>query len=548
MARLVSFEAWNINTVNLYWYDEYATGSLLQTTGFTFQGIAYQDLFTVQASDGFDSLELDFLGSGITVDAGGNVLSGTVNAIIELDRATNTILWFADGLSTNALSIYNAALTASNQDEINLIQLALAGNDTIAGNIGNDVISGFSGLDTLTGGGGNDIFSDTRAGHNGDTITDLSIGDAVIFSDASLATFTFSVSSNTLNYNGGSITLSGAPQGKFVASAASGGGVQLLLMEPTHHVHNDFNGDGIADLLFRNDNGLLAEWTAQANGSFVGNANVNYPLAASWHVAGTGDFNGDGYDDLLLRHDNGMMAEWNGQSNGGFAGNANVNYPLATSWHVAGIGDFNGDGFSDLLLRNDNGMMAEWNGQANGSFVGNANVNYALGTDWQIAGTGDFNGDGMDDLLLRNNNGSLAEWSGQANGGFVGNASVSNLQLGTYWHVIGTGDFNGDGVSDFLSRNDDGGMVAWTGPSSASNANYALGTDWHVVSIGDFNADGRSDLLLRNDNGIIAEWTGQSDSSFAGNAVVNYPLTTAWQVQDPFVHDLTGSGAGQWDY
>ena len=40
------------------------------------------------------------------------------------------------------------------------------------------------------------------------------------------------------------------------------------------------------------------------------------------------------------------------------------------------------------------------------------------------------------------------------------NQSVANL--GLYWHVLGTGDFNADGHSDVLLRNVSGQVVLWT--------------------------------------------------------------------------------------
>jgi serralysin len=421
-----------------------------------------------------------------------------------------------------------------------------SGADTIVGNDAANVLVGNLGADTLTGGAGNDIFKDTRAGHSGDTIVDFAAGDQILITDATLAGFSFNLSGHTLTYTGGSLTLTNVPAGQIVASAASGGGVQLgigtQIVPVAHAVHNDFNGDHRSDILLHSDGTNLAEWTGQPNGGFVSNANVNYTLGSNWTVAGTGDFNGDGRVDLLLRYSlNGMVAEWSGQPNGSFVGNANANYSLDAAWKVAGVGDFNGDGLSDLLLRNDNGTMAEWNGQSNGNFVGNANANYALSASWQVAGTGDFNGDGIDDLLLRNDNGMMAEWNGQSNGSFVGNANA-NYALSASWHVAGTGDFNGDGLSDLLLRNDNGFIAEWNGQANGSfvgnaNVNYPLSTSWHVAEIGDFNGDGLSDLLLRNDNGFIAEWNGQPNGSFVGNPNVNYPLATSWHVQDPFVHD-----------
>ncbi|MEO7410485.1 MAG: hypothetical protein ABIU10_04090, partial [Sphingomicrobium sp.] len=162
------------------------------------------------------------------------------------------------------------------------------GNDTINGGIGDDILTGGPNTDLLTGGGGNDTFIDTKANLSGDTITDLSIGDKIIFSDATLAGFAFNLSGNTLTYTGGSLTLTGGAL-QLAASAASGGGVQLLVQAivplPINDVRNDFNGDGRSDILWRSTTGQLSDWLGQANGGFIGNdANASTNVPTIWHV------------------------------------------------------------------------------------------------------------------------------------------------------------------------------------------------------------------------------------------------------------------------
>jgi hypothetical protein len=149
----------------------------------------------------------------------------------------------------------------------------------------------------------------------------------------------------------------------------------------------DFNGDGRADILWREDCGLTIDWLGQANGSFADNylnSIVNIPN--NWTIAGIGDFNGDGRDDILWRDDTGLVVDWLGQAGGGFADNylnSVVNVPLA--WQVAAIGDFNGDGRDDILWRNDNGTIANWLGQANGGFADNyTNSSFFIPTSWHV--------------------------------------------------------------------------------------------------------------------------------------------------------------------
>jgi hypothetical protein len=62
---------------------------------------------------------------------------------------------------------------------------------------------------------------------------------------------------------------------------------------------------------------------------------------------------------------------------------------------------------------------------------------------------------------------------------------ISQQQLGSNWHIVGTGDFNGDNKTDILWRNDIGTLQVWTmnGLSvlSTTETSRPIGVDWHVV-------------------------------------------------------------------
>jgi hypothetical protein len=413
------------------------------------------------------------------------------------------------------------------------------GGDTLDGGAGGDTLRGGTGADTLTGGAGNDLFSDSKAGLNGDTISDFSVGDKIVLTDATLAGFTYSLSGHTLTYTGGSLTLTNVPGGRIVAAAAAGGGVELTVVR---EVHNDFNGDGKSDLLWRSDAGYLSDWLGTATGALANNdANAATWAPTSWHVAGTGDFNGDGKIDLLWRADSGHLSNWLGSATGGFANNdANAATWAPTSWHIVGTGDFNGDGKSDILWRADTGHLSDWLGSSSGAFVNNdANAATWAPTSWHIVGTGDFNGDGKVDLLWRADTGHLSDWLGTASGGFVNNDNNAATWAPTNWTVVATGDFNGDHIDDILWRADTGHLSNWLGTATggfvnndANAATWAPST-WHIAATGDFNGDGKTDIAWRADTGHLSNWLGSATGGFVNNdANAATWAPTDWHVQD----------------
>jgi hypothetical protein len=126
----------------------------------------------------------------------------------------------------------------------------------------------------------------------------------------------------------------------------------------------DFNGDGYADILWYNPNGDTGVWQMTGTATQVQMSSWSDfgIVPTGWTIAGTGDFNGDGYADILWRNANGDTAIWLMTWNGSAVLMSSTNdlgmFP--TSWTVSVTGDFNGDGRSDILWSNTNGDTAIW--------------------------------------------------------------------------------------------------------------------------------------------------------------------------------------------
>ena len=185
---------------------------------------------------------------------------------------------------------------------------------------------------------------------------------------SSNVTFTFNATTGLLQVsNGASQVASLAFQTSSLSStnfmATSDGGTGTLI------TNGPGTNAGISDVFWRNSSdGTLAHWSL--NGAQITSTQLltlgGNPAApdASWNVAGVGDFNGNGNGDLLWRNTNGSVIDWT--MNGAQIASAQSvtlgGTPVApdASWNVAGIGDFNGDGKSDVLWQNTNGSLIDW--------------------------------------------------------------------------------------------------------------------------------------------------------------------------------------------
>ncbi|QIL02770.1 VCBS repeat-containing protein [Sphingomonas sinipercae] len=313
----------------------------------------------------------------------------------------------------------------------------------------------------------------------------------------------------------------------------------------------DFDGDGRDDIIFRNtETGAVSNWRGGLHAEFTYNEAAGMDTYAVGDLVAIGDFDGDGRSDTLWMTADGNVSVSYTVEDGAFylAWTLSQVTKVPAGWQVAGTGDFDGDSIDDIVWRAADGSVITWLGKD--QFQGDGpGGNLLIPNDWKIVGTGDFNGDGRDDILWRSDNGTVTNWLGRADGSFINNHINTGEVIPLDWHIVGTGDFNGDGNSDILWRSDAGTVTNWLGQDNGgfinnhANTGQVIPLDWHIVGTGDFNGDGRSDVLWRSDHNVITDWIGQDNGGFGDNPVGFYlEMPLAWQIP------LYSPGLGLWDY
>src|SRR5205807_1043016 len=182
------------------------------------------------------------------------------------------------------------------------------------------------------------------------------------------------------------------------------------------------------------------------NGTAIaGEGSLRAVADQNWQIAGIGDFDGDGKADVLWRNSStgeNYVYLMNGTT---IAGEGFLRTVADLNWKVVGIGDFNGDGKADILWRNvstGENYIYLMNGTTilgtEGSIRTLADLN------WHVAGVGDFDGDGRADIVWRN--ASTGEnYIYPMNGTTIlGTEGYIRTVMDLNWQVAGVG---GDGSS-----------------------------------------------------------------------------------------------------
>lgn len=176
---------------------------------------------------------------------------------------------------------------------------------------------------------------------------------------------------------------------------------------------NDFNGDGICDLAWRDGGDRLAVTITPPDRTLRGptDDDVVATVGQNWTVVGSGRFGPDAYADLLWWNREATSLEvWESAWESG-----RMEFPMGlrrvfpanvdSAWRAAAVADLNADGNPDLLWQHATSFQVKywrraWQ-EANEVVLEGFLNPAAPESPWNLVAGGDFDGNGAEDLLFR---------------------------------------------------------------------------------------------------------------------------------------------------
>ena len=257
------------------------------------------------------------------------------------------------------------------------------------------------------------------------------------------------------------------------------------------------------------------------------------------------DFNHDGHPDVIWEDPTSGFAQiWYLGGGLGVSVTGAADLTQTNPWHIVAVADFNGDGNPDVVWQDPvSGAVQVWFLGGSGGNELQSAANITTHNAWKVVSVADFNQDGHPDLLWQDPTSGFSQiwYLGGPQG--ITLLGAADLDQTNPWRIVGTGDFNGDGVPDVLWQDPVSGTVqVWymggtasgqQGSQLQSAANLGANS-WHVVAVADFNQDGHPDLVFESPSTNAAQvffYTGAQGTTPAGNAVLSGP--NPWYIAGP---------------
>ena len=212
--------------------------------------------------------------------------------------------------------------------------------------------------------------------------------------------------------------------------------------------------------LDRGDHRTDLLWTSPARdivismsaGTSYSNLQTPYTYISTAQVIGVADINGDGKADILFRDvTGGRFYVWfmNGTSRASY-----VAQSTPAAYTFVGTGDLNKDGKQDIVWTTAQRQVVLSFSAGTTFNTAPSSLTYAI--DYDLVGVTDVNGNGTADLLFRSASlENLVTWfmEGSTRVGY------SVKAMSSQYHVVGKGDFNGDRRGDLVWTDGLGNMA-----------------------------------------------------------------------------------------
>uniref|UniRef100_UPI0025ED4454 FG-GAP repeat domain-containing protein n=1 Tax=Rhodoblastus sp. TaxID=1962975 RepID=UPI0025ED4454 len=370
------------STYTTYYFGAYSNGSQVE--------LSYQ---TYDATNGFSAVQTLSPGNASIGNSGGNFAAPQNGTTLQLDALDSRIQSLAYGTINGKNYVFGVSevqASSTSQPAVEWFQYDVSNpsSPVLAGH--GEITGSSTGL-----GAGVAIFNPSIAVNaSGDVLINFTASSSTTFpSDY------YVVAGPALIF--GAPTLYHASTSFFESSATATGLQRWGTYSSAVADPNNPDGFWISNEYVSNDPNLVNIPTGSGVNAWWGTTTAQVIVATPPRVAGVGDFNGDGMADVLWRNTNGALYDWT-MNGSRIVSSQPITYQgaaviLDASWSVAGVADFNGDGMADVLWRNTNGALYDWT--MNGSQIGSSQpITYQgaaviLDASWSVAGVADFNGD-----------------------------------------------------------------------------------------------------------------------------------------------------------